>query len=98
MTPGGAYYDQLDNFESQAPGTKVEYSNIGIVLVGYLTEVISGTPFDRYCKDNIFALLGMNKTSWRLADIDHSLLAMPYNTPRGIGTGRFSYGQFGEPD
>ena len=38
-----------------------DYSNMGIVLAGYLAEVISGTPFDRYCKEHIFTPLGMDK-------------------------------------
>src|SRR5262249_34119564 len=95
LTPGGAYYDQMKNFEPKAPGAKSEYSNMGIVLAGYLVEVISGIPFDQYCKENIFAPLGMAKTSWRLADIDRSLLAEPYDKS---SAGYVPYGQYGEPD
>jgi CubicO group peptidase (beta-lactamase class C family) len=95
LTPGGAYYDQAKNFAPKPPGTKSEYSNMGIVLAGYLVEVISGIPFDQYCKVNIFAPLGMAKTSWRLADIDRSLLAEPYDKS---SSGYVPYGQYGEPD
>jgi CubicO group peptidase (beta-lactamase class C family) len=95
LTPGGAYYDQSENFESRAPGTIGDYSNMGTTLAGYLAEVISGTPFDRYCKDHIFTPLGMDKTSWRLAGIDQSILAMPYDKS---SSGYVPYGQFGEPD
>jgi CubicO group peptidase (beta-lactamase class C family) len=86
---------EVKNFEPKAPGTKNEYSNMGIVVAGYLVEVISGMPFDQYCKDNIFAPLGMTKTSWRLADIDRSLLAEPYDKS---SSGYVPYGQYGEPD
>ena len=95
LTPGGAYYNQTANFESRPPGTISDYSNMGIALAGYLVELISGTPFDQYCKDNIFAPLGMDKTSWRLTGIDESLLAMPYNK---TSSGFVPYGQYGEPD
>jgi CubicO group peptidase (beta-lactamase class C family) len=95
LTPGGAYYDPIENFDSNPPGTNSEYSNMGIVLAGYLVEVISGVPFDQYCRDHIFAPLGMNKTSWRLAGIDQSILAMPYNKN---DSGYIPYGQYGEPD
>jgi len=95
FTPGGPYYDADDNFDSDEPGTSSEYSNMGIVLAGYLVEVIGGIPFDKYCKDHIFTPLGMSKTSWRLAGIDQSILAMPYDK----SSSRFvPYGQFGEPD
>ena len=95
LTPGGAYYNPTANFESRPPGTISDYSNMGIALAGYLVEMISGMPFDQYCKENIFAPLGMDKTSWRLAGIDEALLAMPYNK---TSSGFVPYGQYGEPD
>jgi CubicO group peptidase (beta-lactamase class C family) len=95
LTPGGAYYDKDNNFEPRGPGTIAEYSNMGSVLVGYLVELISGVPFDQYCKDHIFTPLGMHKTSWRLTGIDQSVLAMPYNKSF---FGYVPYGQYGEPD
>jgi CubicO group peptidase (beta-lactamase class C family) len=95
LTPGGAYFDQAKNFEPGAPGTISEYSNMGIVLAGYLVEVISGIAFDQYCKENIFLPLGMRNTSWRLAGIDQSVLAVPYDKS---SSGYVPYGQYGEPD
>jgi CubicO group peptidase (beta-lactamase class C family) len=95
LMPGGAYYDENENFEPEPPGTKVDYSNMGIVLAGYLVEVISGVPFDQYCKDHIFTPLGMNSTSWRLAGIDESKLAMPYDKS---WSGYVPFGHYGEPD
>ena len=79
LTPDGEYYDNLQNFLPAAPGTVMQYANIGIVLAGYLVEEISGDPFDEYCYDNIFSPLGMVKTSWRLADIDEDELAVPHD-------------------
>jgi len=37
----------------------------------------------------------MRKTSWRLAEIDQSILAMPYDKS---SSGYVSYGQYGEPN
>ncbi len=95
LTPGGAYYDRTANFKPNRPGTASEYSNMGTVLVGYLVELISDTPFDQYCKEHIFTPLGMEKTSWRLAGIDRSRLAMPYDK---AASGYVPYGHYGEPD
>jgi len=95
LTPGGSYYDPVANFKPGAPGTMSDYSNMGIVLAGYLVEVISGVPFHRYSKRHIFDPLEMHTTTWRLRDIDRSILAMPYDKgPSGF----VPYGQYGEPD
>lgn len=93
FTPGGDCYDEDDNFQSGPPGTVSDYSNMGTVLAGYLVEAISGVPFDKYSREHIFTPLGMVRTSWRLADIDQSKLAMPYeDTPYGF----VPLGQYGE--
>jgi CubicO group peptidase (beta-lactamase class C family) len=65
FTPGGAYWDEHRNFHaSYGPGDRYDYSNIGITLVGYLVERISGQPFADYTRDHVFAPLGMNTTTW----------------------------------
>jgi len=94
LTPGGAYYDKRKNFKSRPPGTSDDYSNMGITLVGYLVEVISRTPFDQYCNEHIFKPLGMHTTSWRLAGMDPSTLAIPYDKSL---RGYVPYGHYGEP-
>lgn len=91
----GAYYEENKNFEFGAPGTINEYSNMGIVVAGYLVEVISGKQFYRYCHDRIFAPLDMHKSSWKLAGIDYSILAVPYDKSK---SGYVPYGHYGEPD
>jgi CubicO group peptidase (beta-lactamase class C family) len=74
----GQYYSE-DNFNTGKPGTLEEYSNLASALVGYLVERIAQTPFDVYCKNNIFIPLGMTKTEWRLSNIPLSELAIPYS-------------------
>lgn len=76
--PNGPYYSS-DNFSIHRPGTHEDYSNLGSALVGYLVERITQTPFDVYCKNTIFAPLGMTKTEWRLSHTPISELAIPYS-------------------
>ena len=77
LTPGGQYYDPDNNFD-QEPGTSRDYSNVGVGLVGYLVEVISGIPFDEYCEINIFEPLEMDETSWFLENLNINNIAVPY--------------------
>lgn len=74
----GAYYSP-DNFSDKRPGSSEDYSNLGSALIGYLVERITLTPFDEYCRNTIFAPLGMTKTEWRLANIPLAELAIPYS-------------------
>jgi CubicO group peptidase (beta-lactamase class C family) len=95
LEENGIYYDKKKNFEAGAPGTINEYSNMGTVLAGYLIEVISESRFDEYCRTHIFDPLNMHRTSWRLAKLDPSHIAIPYDKRKS----RFiPYGHFGEPD
>jgi CubicO group peptidase (beta-lactamase class C family) len=96
LTPGGDYYDPDKNFYGEAdPGSVWHYSNIGITLVGYLVEVISGVPFDQFTQEHIFDPLGMDETAWFLADLDPDHIAMPYHWD---GTEYVPYGYFGYSD
>ncbi len=78
LVPGGEYYSSWSNFLNQEPGTYWEYSNIGVALMGYIVETVSGMPFDEYCRQYIFQPLSMDNTSWHLSGIDPENLAMPY--------------------
>ena len=59
------------------PGAKWRYSNATDVL-GYLVEVVSGVPFDRYLQDNILDPLGMQDTSFYVAEENLDRLATVY--------------------
>lgn len=74
----GAYFSP-DNFSNNEPASVEDYSNLGSALIGYLVELITQTPFDLYCKNNIFIPLGMSKTEWRLANTPFSEIAIPYS-------------------
>jgi CubicO group peptidase (beta-lactamase class C family) len=92
LTPGKTYYSSTNYSSTSAPGTSVSYCNIGASLCGYLVEVISGVPFDQYCRDSIFAPLGMTNTAWFLRDLDVSLIAHPY---AWNGSSNSDYGHYG---
>jgi CubicO group peptidase (beta-lactamase class C family) len=79
LTPGGAYYGSGFHWShSYAPGTHYDYSNGGAGLAGDLVEQISGENLQQYCQANIFTPLGMTNTSWFLADLNQSQIAVPY--------------------
>lgn len=79
FTPNGAHYDKEKNFHDYPPGASVNYSNMGIALLGYLVERITGGPFEKYCKDQLFQPLGMTNTGWFLRDVNAGEVAMPYS-------------------
>jgi CubicO group peptidase (beta-lactamase class C family) len=76
--PDGPLYSSQDNFAPEAPGTGSHYCNMCLALVGHIVERVSGQPFATYTKENIFAPLGMNSTTWLLAETDKTRLATPY--------------------
>jgi CubicO group peptidase (beta-lactamase class C family) len=95
LVPGSPLYDAKANFLPTCPGTQSSYSNMGVVTAGYLVEKATGTRLEQFTKDRIFTPLGMTETAWKIADIDPTHLAMPYDHD---ATGWTPYGQFGEPD
>lgn len=50
------------NFPS---GTAYSYSNTGYNLAAILVERVSGQSFQNFTRENLFAPLGMTRTSWR---------------------------------
>ncbi|MHC4943670.1 MAG: serine hydrolase domain-containing protein [Planctomycetota bacterium] len=92
FTPGGAFYDPDKNFTGFEPGTQFVYSNIGIALAGYLVEAMTGIPLEDYCQENLFEPLGMEETSFFLANLDPQNIAMPCHWN---GSSYDPYGHFG---
>lgn len=82
LVPGGQYYS-ADNYDYDCAGTWYEYSNVAVGTLGYLVEVISGQPFDDYVYANVFEPLGMTESSFLLANLDESHVAMPYDGTPG---------------
>lgn len=50
---------QFDTGPSWSPGSRMEYSNFGYVLLGEIVRVASGQTLDVFAEENIFAPLGM---------------------------------------
>lgn len=78
LTPEGAFYNAEENFQDWAPGSRFQYTNVSFGILAYVVELKSGIPFPEYCRRNIFARLGMDNTSWMLADADLSRHVVPY--------------------
>jgi CubicO group peptidase (beta-lactamase class C family) len=96
LSPDGKLYDAKDNFLQDAPGSTYKYSNIAFGLVGYLTERISGMPFDVYCKQAVFRPLGMDHTAWYFKDVATELMAVPYGYNNLLRQPK-TYGFYGYP-
>jgi len=82
LVEGREYYDANGNYHSFEPGSDVEYSNVGNALIGVLVEEIAQMDFNAYCKQHIFAPLGMNHTFWRLDEVTQPIV-QPYNYTDG---------------
>ena len=78
LSPDGIYYNDGDSFAKWEPGGENKYSNVAFGLLGLIVEKISKTPFNVYCKQNIFYPLGMQNTGWFLSEIDTNRYIKPY--------------------
>ena len=47
-----------------APGTQTVYSDLGIILLGKILERISGQKLDDFCREKVFAPMGMEHTGY----------------------------------
>ncbi len=61
------------------PGTKYKYSNLGMALAGEIVAVVSGMPYDKYVRENIFQPLGMKSSSVFPGEKDKKKLVTPYS-------------------
>ncbi len=98
FTLTGGNYDANQNFSSATPGTAYSYSNMATALNGYITEIVSATPFDDFCDANIFEPLCMEKTAWHMADLDSNEVARPYSYSNGNFVANPHYGFADYPD
>ena len=65
-----------------SPGEKYEYS-IGIDVLGYLVQVVSGMPFDQFVQQRIFDPLKMRDSHFTLPDAKRARLAKIYGLKDG---------------
>ena len=47
------------------PGTQVEYSDLGFILLGEIVQRLTGVTLDEYAKQHIFTPLGMNASQFK---------------------------------
>jgi len=71
------------------PGTRQTYSSHNFATLGQIVEDVSGTPLNRYVRENIFAPLGMPDTDLVRSDRVRARLATGYalrsDGPRPVG-------------
>jgi CubicO group peptidase (beta-lactamase class C family) len=60
--PSPAEYYRGRLLVSAKPGTRFMYTDHGFATLGQMVEDVTGTPLDRYLRDNIFDPLGMAHT------------------------------------
>jgi len=48
-----------------APGTHTEYSDLNMMLLGWIIERVSGMPLDQFVRTQLFEPLGMTQTGYR---------------------------------
>ena len=82
LVPGRRHYSP-ENFLESAPGAHYAYSNSSYSLVGAVVERVSGRPFWEFCRDELFAPLGMKNSTWRLSDLDQARYAFGYRREAG---------------
>ena len=69
----------------QPPGTKVEYSNAGFAFIGYMVEKLSGVPYKKYIKENIWDPLEMASTAFDPTPDMDERIAVPYVVDKTTG-------------
>jgi len=65
-----------------SPGEKFTYSE-GLDVLGYLVEIVSGMPFDRFLRERLFEPLGMQDTWFYLPDAKASRLVTIHRKTNG---------------
>lgn len=67
---------------SNPPGIAYEYANLGFALLGRIVTKVSGMPYQKYIRENIWRPLGMNTSEWEYANVAPDKLAHGYRWQR----------------
>jgi CubicO group peptidase (beta-lactamase class C family) len=70
-----AYGERPPGFE---PGTKVEYSNYGFILLGRILEAVTGRAYEAVIADQVFGPAGMTRSGYAPEATRVSGRAIPY--------------------
>ena len=92
LVPGGEFYSANSNYSNAQPGTNYRYSNMGVALIGFLVEVLSGQPFNEFCNVHIFEPLGITNAGWFLSEVNINEVALPYEISGGNGNTCYDIG------
>ena len=83
-------YDFLSNVEiSREIGSRYEYSNIGMALLGHIISLQAGQPYEELVKERILDKLGMKSTCIKQCDKLRDNFAKPHD-PFGSQTGELN--------
>ncbi len=74
--PNGRFWS--DKNWANIAGHRHSYSNAAFGVLGAVVEGATGRSLPDLAKERLFTPLDMNDTGWHLADVDESLLAVPY--------------------
>ncbi len=86
LATGGQYFT-ANMFRTEEPGTFFTYTNVGYGILGTLVEKLSDMRFDVFCREQIFAPLGLT-ASFNIQDFPTHLhnIAVLYRKPNGVWT------------
>ncbi|MFK8049470.1 MAG: serine hydrolase domain-containing protein [Halioglobus sp.] len=65
----------LEPSELVKPGTSFDYQNINVDLAGWLIEVVSGVPLDRFLRDSVWSKLQAEHDAFIPTDPNYTALA-----------------------
>lgn len=64
----GLEYHPHSRVSRWKPGSRMSYCNAGPPVAAYIVEKLTGQDFEDYVRENFFAPLGMQSTTYRLTD------------------------------
>jgi CubicO group peptidase (beta-lactamase class C family) len=68
--PDFVTYEELGNLPLEfEPGTRINYSNIGYLLLGRVIEKVSGQTWEEYLREHVFHPLGMEHSGYDNTDV-----------------------------
>ena len=83
LTPNGKDYHP-EYWAAYPPGKEANYSNLGLILLGYIVERMTNQSLEQYCQKNIFNPLNMKNSSFQIDNLNRGNLAVPYFQIAGI--------------
>lgn len=76
------------------PGTEVEYSDLGFILLGAIIQQVTGSSLQAYCQREIFEPLGMRETTWLPTAPRHTIAATERGNQIELGMAKEGAAQF----